>query len=138
MTEETSNSTVPDGVRYARLAGRLLGILLIGMGINALINNSSDGFFNSFKAIYFFVYGSLLNLPFTRISQLLWKGLYGLLVVSSIAFVFLMVISVIFDYMAADARGERLGVPGFEGTLIFFALLQVPVVLFQRRPDLLD
>ncbi|MGK0309380.1 MAG: hypothetical protein ACJAYS_000196 [Lentimonas sp.] len=54
------------------------------------------------------------------------------------AFVFLMIVSVIFDYMAAEANGERLGVPGFEGTLIFLALLQVPAVLFQRRPDLLD
>ena len=37
-----------------------------------------------------------------------------------------------------NGRGERLGVPGFEGTLIFLALLQVPVVLFQRKPDMLD
>ena len=49
-----------------------------------------------------------------------------------------MVVVVIFAYMASDARGERLGVPGFEGTLIFLALLQVPIVLFQRKPDMLD
>jgi hypothetical protein len=49
-----------------------------------------------------------------------------------------MIASVMFGYMAAAERGERLGVPGFEGTLIFFALMQVPTVLFQRRPDLID
>ena len=49
-----------------------------------------------------------------------------------------MIISVIFNYIEVAARGERLGVPGFEGTLIFLALLQVPAVLFQYRPDLLD
>ena len=49
-----------------------------------------------------------------------------------------MVAVVIFDYIAAADRGERLGVPGLEGTLIFLALLQVPVVLFQHKPDLLD
>lgn len=49
-----------------------------------------------------------------------------------------MVAVVMFAYMAAAGRGERLGVPGFERTLVFLALLQVPVVLFQRKPDLLD
>ena len=138
MTQELSNTTVPDGVRYARLAGRLLGLLLICMGIVSLIGDSHGSSFARFKAIYFVTYGGLLNLPFKRIAWKQWKWSYGVLVASSVAFVFVMVVSVIFDYMAADARGERLGVPGFEGTLIFFALLQVPVVLFQRRPDLLD
>jgi len=49
-----------------------------------------------------------------------------------------MVVSVMFNYMAAADQGERLGVPGFEGTLIFLSLLQVPAVLFQRKPDLID
>ncbi len=139
MTRESSaSSVIPDGIRYARLSGRLLGLFLVCMGISSLIGNHSNGSFALFKAIYFILYGSLINLPFQRLEQRLWKWTYGFLVITSIAFVFVMVVSVIFDYMAADARGERLGVPGFEGTLIFFALLQVPVVLFQRNPDLLD
>ena len=137
MTQEISTIPIPDGVRYARLAGKLLGLAFIIMGIASFIG-SPEGFFAAFKASYFILYGSLLNLPFKRISQHRWKWVYGLLVICSMAFVFLMIISVIFDYMAAEANGERLGVPGFEGTLIFLALLQVPAVLFQRRPDLLD
>ena len=137
MTQEISQTTVPDGVRYARLTGRLLGLLLICIGILSVVKDS-ESVFAVFKAIYFIAYGSLLNVPFTQIAEQRWKWFFGLLTVSSAAFVFLMVVSVIFDYMAADARGERLGVPGFEGTLIFFSLLQVPVVLFQRNPDLLD
>jgi hypothetical protein len=49
-----------------------------------------------------------------------------------------MIAVVMFAYMAAADQGERLGVPGFEGTLIFLSLMQVPVVLFQRKPELLD
>ena len=49
-----------------------------------------------------------------------------------------MIISVMFDYMASAERGERLGVPGLEGTLIFLSLLQPPVILFRQNPDLLD
>jgi heme/copper-type cytochrome/quinol oxidase subunit 2 len=83
-------------------------------------------------------YALVLSLPFARMSDKVWRKFYVLLVAFSGLFVFVMVAVVLFAYMAADARGERLGVPGFEGTLIFMALLQVPVVLFQRKPDLLD
>ena len=137
MTAYPSRTNIPDGVRYARLAGNLLGIILIFIGIVS-VSSGSAGFFAFFKASYFLLYGSLLNIPFTRIRSAQWKWFYGLLVFGSLAFVFVMIISVIFNYMEADARGERLGVPGFEGTLIFFALLQIPAVFFQRRPDLLD
>lgn len=137
MTFSQSTTKLPEGVRYARLAGNLLGVLLICLGIASGFSGLK-GFFEPFKAVYFVLYGILLNFPFTRVPPTPWKWAYGLLVLSSIAFVFLMVISVIFNYMEADARGERLGVPGFEGTLIFFALLQAPVVLFQHRPDMLD
>ena len=137
MTQKISNPAIPDGVRYARLAGKLLGLLLICIGILSLADNTGSSF-TIFKAVYFIVYGSLLNLPFQKLAPRAWKWTYGVLVAGSVAFVFLMVIAVIFDYIAADERGERLGVPGFEGTLIFLALLQVPVILFQRKPDLLD
>ena len=55
-----------------------------------------------------------------------------------IGFVFLMIVVVMFSYIAAAERGERLGVPGFEGTLIFLCLLQAPTILFRIHPDLLD
>ena len=138
MTEEIQSiATPPDGVNYGRIAGRVLGLMLICIGLWSFLEHSA-GVFPLFKAAYFVGYGGLLNVPFNHIDQRRWKWIYGLLVVSSVGFVFLMVIAVIFNYIAADARGERLGVPGFEGTLIFVALLQVPLVLFQRRPDLLD
>lgn len=138
MIQERSNPAMPDGVRYARLSGRLLGLILICIGIGSLVGNYSGDSFAVFKAVYFILYGGLLNLPFQKLAQRTWKWAYGFLVIGSVTFVFLMVVSVIFDYIAADERGERLGVPGFEGTLIFLALLQAPVVLFQRNPDLLD
>lgn len=124
-------------LNVARGAGHLLGIALIGLAIYSWTQEGLGGF-DSFKSAYFLAYGSLLNLPYQKIPSDYWKWIYGLLVVTSAAFVFVMIASVMFAYMAAAEEGERLGVPGFEGMLIFFALLQVPVVLFQRRPDLLD
>ena len=126
-----------DGVRYARGAGHFLGFLLIGLaGRNIIIGDL--GIFTTIQTVYFVVYGTFLNAPFTRVPEARWRLIYGTLVMVSVFFVFLMIATVMFAYMAAADRGERLGVPGFEGTLIFLALMQVPVVLFQRKPDLLD
>ena len=124
------------GLRYGRIAGHVLTLLLLTLGLSALVKGS--GVFETFKGVYFIAYGIVLSLPFGRLSDRSWRWGFGLLVGLSALFVFLMVVVVIFAYMASDARGERLGVPGFEGTLIFLALLQVPVVLFQRKPDMLD
>jgi len=124
------------GLRYARVAGYVLSALLWALGITALVKGT--GTFEMFKGVYFVIYGVVLCLPFGRMSDRGWCWGYGLLVGLSALFVFVMIAVVMFAYMAAADRGERLGVPGFEGMLIFFALLQVPVVLFQRKPDLLD
>jgi len=124
------------GLRYARIAGHVMSALLLALGVTALLRG--QGTFETFKGIYFVVYGIVLSLPFARFSDVAWKRTYILLVALSAFFVFVMVAVVMFAYMAAADRGEKLGVPGFEGTLIFLALLQVPVVLFQRKPDLLD
>jgi|TARA_Y100000385_G_scaffold186774_1_gene193063 hypothetical protein len=124
------------GLRYGRIAGHVLTLLLLALGLSALIKGS--GTFEAFKGVYFITYSIVISLPFTRLSDKSWRLGFGLLVGLSALFVFVMVVVVIFAYMASDARGERLGVPGFEGTLIFLALLQVPVVLFQRKPDMLD
>lgn len=129
-------STTARGLRYARIAGYVLSVLLWALGMFALIKG--QGIFETFKGVYFIIYGIVVSLPFMRLSDKSWRWGFGLLVGLSALFVFVMVAVVMFAYMAADARGERLGVPGFEGTLIFLALLQVPVVLFQRKPDMLD
>lgn len=132
-----ASSEVPQGVRYARWAGHLLGLVLIGLGLTQLIEGA-QGFFAHFQALYFIGYGLYLYIPFPKVPDTSWKWVYGLLIGASAAFVFLMIAHVMFAYMDAAEQGERLGVPGFEGMLIFFALMQVPAVLFQRKPDLLD
>lgn len=140
-TSETISSTPEQmstlrGLRYARVAGYVLSALLLALGVTALIKG--QGAFETFKGAYFVAYGILVSLPFGRMSETAWRCSYGLLIGLSAVFVFVMIAVVMFAYMAAAEQGDRLGVPGFEGLLIFLALLQVPVVLFQRKPDLLD
>jgi hypothetical protein len=135
-TIETQSLATARGLRYARLGGYVLTMLLLALGITSLIKGS--GAFEVFKGVYFVVFAIVVSLPYGRMSDRVWRFGYGLLVGLSALFVFVMVAVVMFAYMAAAERGERLGIPGLEGTLIFLALLQVPVVLFQRKPDLLD
>jgi hypothetical protein len=137
MPFNEAESHIPEGVRYARWAGNALGSVLILIGVVALMEGLSSGF-DLFKACYFIVYGIVLNIPYRSLSDTIWKWTYGLLIACSVAFVFVMVVAVMYNYMQAADRGERLGVPGLEGTMIFIALLQVPATLFQRKPKLLD
>ncbi|WP_269524033.1 hypothetical protein [Coraliomargarita parva] len=137
MSETTMTQNSGKGLRYARWAGKALGYILILSGSYSLGKTGTVGF-ECFKGLYFIFYGLLLHLPYTHLPERIWKIAFAALAIISAIFVFVMIISVMFSYMAAAERGERLGVPGLEGTLIFLALLQVPVVLFQHKPELID
>ncbi len=143
MKDSKSKTTqAHPGVNYARIAGKLVGLLIIVLGIRSLMldetANYGGGGFKVFKGAYFIIFGFLLNLPFSKVAERYWKQAFMGLVLISVGFVFTMIASVMFGYMTAADQGERLGVPGFEGTLIFLCLMQVPAILFEHRPDLLD
>ncbi|MEC7487004.1 MAG: hypothetical protein VYE55_01740 [Verrucomicrobiota bacterium] len=138
-SEATSRAqTIQKSLCYARLAGRILGLGLILWSIFLFFLNANLAGFGSFKATYCLLFGIILQIPFRILRTKMWKVSFVALTVLAAGFVFVMIISVMFDYMASAERGERLGVPGLEGTLIFLSLLQPPIVLFRQNPDLLD
>ena len=55
----------------------------------------------------------------------------------SFLFVFLLIANVMVDAIVASRTGVKLGVPGFEGTLLFLALSQIPGILFERHPEMM-
>ncbi|MEC8650498.1 MAG: hypothetical protein VXX82_06175 [Verrucomicrobiota bacterium] len=138
-SEATSRAqTIQKSLCYARLAGRILGLGLILWSIFLFFLHANLAGFGSFKATYCLLFGIILQIPFRILRTKMWKVSFVALTVLAAGFVFVMIISVMFDYMASAERGERLGVPGLEGTLIFLSLLQPPIVLFRQNPDLLD
>lgn len=127
------------GLKYAKWGGYLLNALLLILIINLLFSqNVENNLFKWVKIVYFSALIGVLQIPFVSIKSKIFKIFFSILCLLSIGFVFLMVVEVMFAYMAAAERGERLGVPGFQGSLIFLTLLQVPTILFRRNPDLLD
>ncbi len=137
---EVQSRETQNGLRYARWAGMLLGLFLIGYGPYLYQQaGSAAGLAHLLRALFYMAYGILLLLPLNRIpSDRAWTAVFAGFVMMTVALVFVLIVSVIFDYMAAAERDERLGVPGKEGTIIFFGLMQIPVHLFLRKPDLID
>lgn len=139
---QEESSVVPPrpalGLALARLSGVVLGIFFLVQG-PWLLWTSGDAAFTWIRGGFLTVYGVVLLLPLTRVGdQRRWIQGYVILIAMTVLFVFLMIATVMFGYMEAAERGERLGVPGREGTMIFIALLQVPVALFLRKPDLME
>lgn len=140
MEAESKEPSHNEGVTWARRMGSLLGLFFIVWGPwTAISIGSAAGGAHWARAFFVAALGVMLMLPYSRFKTTrIWRIAFGMLCACSVAFVFVMIISVMFDYMAAAERDEKLGVPGFEGTLIFLTLMQPPAVLFQRKPDLLD
>lgn len=127
------------GLKYAKFGGHLLKILLVLITINLIFTEDiNNQLFKWFKIIYFISIIIILQFPFQKLEDNAFKIFFVILCILSIGFVFLMVVDVMFAYIAAAEIGERLGVPGFQGSLIFLTLLQIPTILFSRNPDLLD
>ena len=127
------------GLKYSKFGGHLLKILLVLIIINLIFTEDiNNQLFKWFKIIYFISIIIILQFPFQKLEDNAFKIFFVILCILSIGFVFLMVVDVMFAYIAAAEIGERLGVPGFQGSLIFLTLLQIPTILFSRNPDLLD
>lgn len=127
------------GLEYARWGGYLFSILLFLLCFAEFrsLTSESTGY-AYFKTFYYGLLALWVQLPYQKLAAATWRICYSILVLLSFGFVFLMIVVVMFSYMEAAEGGERLGVPGFEGTLIFLCLLQAPTILFRKNPDLLD
>ena len=135
----TAKTPLERGLNYARWGGYLFSLLLLILAFNELRSIAAESTaFTYFKLFYYSLLALWVQLPYQKLSGRAWRLFYGALVLLSIGFVFLMIVVVMFSYIASAERGERLGVPGFEGTLIFLCLLQAPTILFRKHPDLLD
>jgi uncharacterized membrane protein len=95
--------------------------------------------FSRFEAVYFTLYGLLLLVPYGRVrNRRLWRGLFGVLAVAALVYVFVWVFDVMFVYMVAAEFNQQPFPPVLGSALVFLGLLQVPVVLFSRHPDWMD
>ncbi|MGJ3243377.1 MAG: hypothetical protein ACFE0O_10545 [Opitutales bacterium] len=136
--EEAVPASVLTGLRFARGSAWLLAAMLVGWGPVRWFLAEEGGLLLQVEAVYALVMAVLVVLPYRRIvSDKRFFQALALLALAAVGLVFLLIAHVMFGYMAAAERGEKLGVPGFEGTVIFLTLLQLPTVLFERRPHLL-
>jgi CDP-diglyceride synthetase len=137
---QSNESSIEIGLRLSKWGSYLLSLLLLFVafaeGRQAIPENRE--FFHWFKILYCLVFSAWIQLPYQKLNAKLWNLCFAALCFLAVGFVFLMVVVVMFAYIESAERGERLGVPGFQGTLIFLALMQIPSILFRKNPDLLD
>lgn len=140
MTDSNVHTNVPVGVLIARWAGVGAAILMAALVAFRFATGSVEGFFDQVYSIYQILFAAIVCLPLYLVHDKfkLWLPAFILLIISTVLFVFFTVAHVIFAYIEAAEAGERLRLPGFRGTLIFIFLMQIPVVLFHRKPDALD
>lgn len=135
----------PDKTKILRrlrwLAVPLALILLVG-GVLQIVSPPFDPFwFFRIRGGWELCLGMLLLLPFQRWAvdrPRLWRRMFFLLLFASAVFVFARIIGVLFEARVVEAAGGELGLPAWSGTLIFFTLSQIPVILFLRFPDELE
>ena len=132
--------SIPVGVKYARRAGFCLGLLLIAFAVREIFRSiGPSDFWRWLTAILLCGFATIQLTPWNRIhNEKVWKRCYLVFCAITVAFVFLMVIKTITDYRLYYAVHKKMTIPGFQGLLIFLALMQIPAVLFERKPDLLD
>ena len=129
------------GISYARAAGIGLGLFFVGWAPANMIRWGEQGpaSFLLFQVFFFIIYGILLAMPWSQIKpNKLWNYCFGTLLLFSFLFTFIMVIDTLFQHVLAAEVVSRPAPPAFPGLQIFFGLMQVPAVLFLRRPELLD
>jgi len=129
------------GLRYARAAGIAIGLFLIAWSpFNALRwQGQGPQTLIQFEFLFFIAYGLLLAMPWSRLkTERTFRLTFGVLIAFSVAFAFVMVVDLMFQAVLASANGGKPAPPAFQGIIVFCALLQVPTVLFMRRPQLLD
>lgn len=133
---------MPQGVRWARMAGVATGVFLLGRGL--WLATGQGGVAGAEASPGWMLYGAgvagygvVLALPWRRLTAAVFRWAFAVLVVGTLAFAFGQIAEAMFGIHALAAVGRKPGLPAFQGTLVFLALMQVPAVLFARHPELL-
>lgn len=140
MSDLTSKKPV-SGVILARRGGIAFGVFLLVWSVLGAHRWDGHGYekIAFAECVFFAVFGAVLLLPWSRLNTSRhWGKLFALVCVLGVAFAFVMVCEVMaLNYIADDAKKKAIP-PVFQGIQLFFALGQIPTLLFFRRPELLD
>ena len=142
-----NDTSLPAGLRQARIVGAALGAFLILNALRDLTgvwprwNPATVTWPNLLLAsgIFHIVVGSTLLLPWARIMRSeRWKAAFVILCILCVAFAFAMITEVMAkNYLAKDV-GMKAKPPVFQAVLLFAVMAQPPIAWFLRHPSQLD
>ena len=128
------------GLTLIRVAGTLLGLILVLDGIQEFaLAEGTTAPFPAIRNLAYVLFGGLLLLPWRRLAKAAcWRSLFTVFAASALAFAFVLVFEVLFETVASVEMGQKTALPAIEGVMAFIGLMQIPAVLFIRRPELLE
>lgn len=124
------------GLRLARWGSLLAGLLLLFQAIRRSLSDVVPG--AEFLAGFYVLLALLIVLPWSHLPRKGWLPGFLVLAVLCVGFAFAMIFEVMFIHDHFASQGEKPGVPGFHGTLIFLVLMQPAVAIFSRYPHSLE
>ena len=128
-------------IGYARAAGTGLGIFYLGWAVPSFLRWGDYGPTALFaaEAVFLFLFGLFMAAPWRWIrSAKLWHYCFIFFVFLGCLFPFIIVVETLFQHVLAAQIEAKPPSPGFPGLQLFIGLMQLPAVLFLRRPELLD
>ncbi|MEM0966139.1 MAG: hypothetical protein AAGJ81_08340 [Verrucomicrobiota bacterium] len=142
MPEESDRAAQLKILRLLRWLSVVVAVVLFVSASRTFIEPPWEpAWFFVSRAVFEILLGILLLLPFGRWGETdpgLWRRMFFVLIFFSVIFVFARIIGVLFSARVIEAGGGELGLPAWDGTLIFLVLAQLPILLFLRFPDQLD
>ncbi len=133
---ESSQPSLPRGIVWVRRVSIPTAFVF---GFLAFRNfteaHTEPMIFFQIKGLFEIFLAFLLMVPYRHLSVAGWKTTFVVMTLASLAYGMVTVVGVIFSYIAAARIEQDLGIPAFEGTLLFVLFLQVPAIFFQRFPS---
>jgi hypothetical protein len=126
-------------LRYARFLGVVVGVFLIAWGIFGLYR--WPGWLGEVQCAVMVSLGGFYAIAFTKRPNLQHhfpKKTCFFLCILTLLLAFSQIAEVIELYKIAVASGHRLRIPAPQGILIFISLFQLPVWIFNQKPQWLE
>ena len=124
--------------RYLRTIGRAVGVFLIVLSFFIPARTEfAHPILSLWQAGFYGVYGLFLLVPESKFSPKLWKQFFILFIVLTLVFVFIQVFDTLFQNYLAHQVHDKAFPPILQSMLVFFTLLQIPTILFRKKPNLL-
>lgn len=136
--QEAAIESYKTSFKYLRAIGKGVGIFLIVWSFFIPARTEfAHPTLSLLQAGFYAIYGLLLLVPEHKFSAPNWKRFLIVFSLFTLVFVFIQVFDTLFQNYLAHQVHSKAFPPILQSILVFFTLLQMPTILFRKKPNLL-